>query len=62
VDIPGWETPESVTAWVRALRQESDEGMLWDWERARTETLPPKQEAIDAARAARPTPGDKSPG
>lgn len=24
VDIPGWETPESTTEWVRALRQGSD--------------------------------------
>ena len=24
VDTPGWETPESASAWVRALREESD--------------------------------------
>ena len=44
VDVPGWETPESTVEWVRALRRESDEGMLRDWERARTETLPSGQE------------------
>jgi hypothetical protein len=31
VDIPGWETPESTVEWVRALRRESEEGMLRDW-------------------------------
>jgi hypothetical protein len=25
VDIPGWETPEASSAWVRALREQADE-------------------------------------
>jgi hypothetical protein len=41
VDIPGWETPESATEWVRAMRRESDRvDALWGdarYDRAETE-------------------------
>ena len=35
VDIPGWETPESTSEWVRALRQEADERVARAWDPAR---------------------------
>ena len=28
VDVPGWETPESTSEWVRNLRREADEARL----------------------------------
>jgi hypothetical protein len=27
-DVPGWETPESASRWVRSIRMESDESLL----------------------------------
>ena len=32
VDIPGWETPESTSEWVRALRREADERVARAWD------------------------------
>lgn len=32
VDIPGWETPESTSEWVRALRREADERIAQAWD------------------------------
>jgi len=61
VDVPDWETPESTVEWVGALRRESDEGMLRDWERARTETLPSGQETTKDHDPARRPPGAKPP-
>jgi len=31
VDVPGWETPEATSAWVRALREESDRRIADAW-------------------------------
>ena len=32
IDIPGWETPESTSEWVRALRREADERIAQAWD------------------------------
>lgn len=46
VDIPGWETPESASEWVRAIRQESDRvDALWG------EARLPRAEMDDADRS-----------
>lgn len=34
VDIPGWETPESASAWVRKIREEADRRLEEKWNRS----------------------------
>lgn len=33
VDIPGWETPEPTSAWVREIREEADRKLEEKWNR-----------------------------